>query len=177
MSACGSGQRLDLRRRQLTQAFGGGRARAGAAARRNREGDANRLGGGLCGQRKDRAEAFAEPALEQAGGERRNHVDAGVERARRLAANGDVVLVAAELGDVALHPFQHGLLVENAVIGEEMAFVVQGRMREKAHEVQAVFHRDDDGLAVRGHLAAVIAGGLAVDIAAAVDPDDHGKLG
>ena len=59
-------------------------------------------------------------------------------RARGLAAEGDVVLVAAELGDVALHPFQHGLLVEDAVIGEEMAFVIQRRMREQAHQVQAI---------------------------------------
>ena len=57
--------------------------------------------------------------------------DAGVVGARGLAADGDVILVAAELGDVALDPFQHGLLVENAVIGEEVAFVISAGCARK----------------------------------------------
>ena len=115
------------------------------------------------------------PRWNRPAAQRRHHVDAGVLRARGLAAKGDVVLVAAELGDVALHPFQHGLLVEDAVVAEEMAFVIQRGMRQQAHQVQAILEGDDDGFAVRGHLAAVVAGRLAVEIAAAVNPDDHRK--
>ena len=65
-------------------------------------------------------------------------MNAGIDGARRLAADGDVVLVAAEACDIARDPFQHGLLVENAVIAEQVAFIIERRMRQEAHEVEAV---------------------------------------
>jgi hypothetical protein len=65
-------------------------------------------------------------------------VDAGVDGAQRLAANGNVVFVAAELRDVALDPPQHGLLVENAVIAEGVALIIEGGVRQEAHQIQAV---------------------------------------
>ena len=84
-----SRQRLDLRRSQAAQTFGGGRARARAAAGRDREGDARRLGelpgdgASLTGQQLSQI-----AALEQAGGERRHHVDAGVAPRPRTGRRG-----------------------------------------------------------------------------------------
>ena len=75
-----------------------------------------------------------------------------------------------------LHPFQRELLVEDAIIAEQMAFAVQRGMRQEAHQVQAIVDGDDDGLAVGGELARVIVVALAIDIAAAVDPEDDRQL-
>lgn len=60
-----------------------------------------------------------------------------------------------------------------------MALGVDRRMREKAKEPQTIVHRDDDGRsaerAPRGELARIIVVRFAVDVAAAVDPDEHRK--
>ena len=93
-----------------------------------------------------------------------------------MSANRDVVLVAAKAGDVALHPSQHGLLVQSAVIGKIMALRIQCGMREKAEKAEAIIDGDDDGVALRRQFAPIVAVACAVEIAAAVDPDDHRKL-
>ncbi len=41
-----------------------------------------------------------------------------------LAANSDIVRVAAKIGDVVVHPVQRELLIEEAIIGKEVTFVI-----------------------------------------------------
>ena len=103
-------------------------------------------------------------------------LDCRVDGARGLAADGDVVLVAAEFGDVLLHPFERELLIEDAIVAEEMAFGIQRGMRQKAEKAEAIIDGDDDRVALRGQLAPVIIVALAVNIAAAMNPDDDRKL-
>ena len=71
---------------------------------------------------------------------------------------------------------QRELLIEDAIVGEEVAFVIQRGMRQPAHKVQAILDGNDHRTALQGHLAPIIAGGLAIDIASAVDPEDDGQL-
>ena len=49
-----------------------------------------------------------------------------------FAEDGDVVRVAAEAGDVALHPAQGGLLIHEAVVARLAVRVGQGRVRQEA---------------------------------------------
>src|SRR5262249_39072090 len=100
---------------------------------------------------------------------------ARVLRTRRLAAERDIVGVTAKGGNIALHPAERLLDVQDAIVAERMALIVQRRMREEAQEAQAVVQRDDYRGAPQGsprrELAPVVVVGGAVHIAAAVDPD------
>src|SRR5256885_15124132 len=62
-----------------------------------------------------------------------------------------------------------------SIVAEEMAFVVQRRMRQVAQEAQAIVDRDDDRGAPGGsptsELAPIVVVGCAVNISATVDPD------
>src|SRR5258707_5562185 len=52
----------------------------------------------------------------QSGRERRSHEQRGVDRAGRLAKQGDVVRIAAELSDVSFYPRECGKLVQQSII-------------------------------------------------------------
>ena len=80
-----------------------------------------------------------------------------------------------KLRDVLPHPFERKLLIEDAVVAKER-LGIQRRMRQKAKEVQAVVDGDDDGVAQVSELAPVIVVALAVDIAAAMNPEDDRQL-
>ena len=71
--------------------------------------------------------------------------------------------------------FMRELLIQSAIIGEEMAFGIQSGMREPADKAKPIIDGDDDGLAVSGELARVVVVALAVDQSAAVDPEDNWK--
>ena len=71
---------------------------------------------------------------------------------------------------------QRGLHVHQAVIAEGMAFRIQRRMRQEAEQVQPVVQGDDHQLALGDQLGGVIVVGGAVEIAAAMNPDQHRQL-
>ena len=131
------------------------------------------------GCREDKGELSKIARWNSPAAQRRDHVGAGVRRAGRLATERDKVRVTAKGGSIALHPVEHGLDVHDAVIGEEMTFRIQGWVRQKTEETQAIVERDDDDRSsarpARRELAPVVVVGLAVDIAAAVDPDKDRK--
>ena len=132
-------------------------------------------------QRRDREQrpAFEDRAMEQAGARRRYHQGGGAGRAGRLATHRDVARVAAERGDIALHPAKRFLLVHQSVVAEVMAFGIERGMAEIAQQAEAVVDRDDDGRAGRAALderAGVIVVALAVEQSAAMDPDQDRKL-
>jgi hypothetical protein len=90
-----------------------------------------------------------------------------------LAADRDIVGVAAKSSNILLHPAQRRLLIHQTIIGKGMAFGLQCRMGEKAQEAQPVVDRDDDRRAQRaaqGELARVVIVALAVEPSAAVNP-------
>ena len=97
---------------QVAQALGGLIRTADAG----REGLTEGLGVGqrLLGQR-ERAALHDRP-LEQTPGALGDEVSEHGQAAGRLTGDGDVVRVAAELADVALHPPQRGLLVHQPVV-------------------------------------------------------------
>ena len=87
--------------------------------------------------------------------------------------------IAAERGDVALHPAQRRDLVEQAVVAGDVPrrLRAQRGMREIAEHAEAIVDRDDDHAAL-GEARAVVqrlAAG-ARDERAAVDPDEHRRL-
>ena len=92
------------------------------------------------------------------------------EAARRLAGDGHVAPVAAEAPDVLVHPAQRGLLVEEAGVAR---LGVERGMREPAEHAEAVVDGHDDRAGVAHQLARVVLAGRAVEVAAAVDPEQH----
>src|SRR5690349_8468853 len=60
-----------------------------------------------------------------------------------------------------------------------MSFRIQGRVRQKTEEAEAIVQRNDNDRGpawpARGQLAAVVVIGFAINISAAVDPDEHRK--
>jgi hypothetical protein len=62
------------------------------------------------------AAALDHRACEQAASRRRREVCAHRPAARRLPRDRDVVAVTAERGDVAVHPSERGLLVEDPLV-------------------------------------------------------------
>src|SRR5262249_57578006 len=90
--------------------------------------------GGACGGAGEGREeggggAWVDRAVEQVRAEGREHVRARVLRARRLAAERDVAGVAAKGGNIALHPAERLLDVQDTIVAEGMALIVQRRMR------------------------------------------------
>ena len=82
--------------------------------------------------------------------------------ARRLPCNRHLVRIAAECGDVVVHPAQCGLLVGQPVVAD-IARRAERRVREKSERAEPVVDRDDDDVAAARQPARV------VDVAAAVD--------
>ena len=120
--------------------------------------------------------AFPDRALEEACRERRRHIGLRVERSGGLAADRDVVLVSAERLDVAPYPFHRELLIQKAIVAKEMTFGVERGMGDEAKEAEAVIDGDDDDFPSGGELGAVIAVAGAVNVAAAMNPEDDGQF-
>ena len=68
------------------------------------------------------------------------------DAARRLPEDGDVLRIAAERGDVLLHPFEGGDLVHVGVValGLVRMLVAQRREGEETEAPQTVVERDED---------------------------------
>ena len=79
-------------------------------------------------------------AHEEAASQRRWHQRVHAPRARRFARDGDLRRVAAESGDVALHPIQRRDLIEHAVVARRMLRLFGGerRMGEVAEWTETV---------------------------------------
>jgi len=95
-----------------------------------------------------------------------------------LAAERDVVGIAAEGGGVGTHPAKRGLLIQNAVVGKRMPFRIQMGFRQEAKEAQAIVDRYDHGGgaegAACGEFAPIIVVGFPVDVSAAMYPNQDG---
>src|ERR1700735_5042334 len=76
-----------------------------------------------------------------------------------------------EVADIPSHPGERRLLVQDAVVGEEMAFGIDRGMRHESEQTQAVVDRDYDNVALRRELGAVVVVASAVDVSASMDPD------
>ena len=104
---------------------------------------------------RERAALHDRP-LEEPARAARDEVGEHRQAAGRLAGDRDVVRVAAELRDVALHPAQRRLLVHQAVVaGRAAGPRGERRVREEAERAEPVVDRDDDD-AVRRELGAVV---------------------
>jgi hypothetical protein len=92
-----------------------------------------------------------------------------------LASERHVVLIAAEVTDILLHPAERCLLVEDAVVGEGVALGIYRRMRHESKQTQAVVDGDYDKVASCGKVGAVIGVACAVEVSSSVDPDEDRK--
>ena len=111
-----------------------------------------------------------EEAVRQSGGQERRHGHC----ASGLAANRHVIRVAAEAGDVLLHPFQSLDLVQGAVVAGNAVFAFlaqlgQGQEAKQVHTVLDAHH--DDALRRQFGGVELHLGSVAMVIAAAVDPN------
>ena len=116
--------------------------------------------------------------MEQTRRRRRGHQGRDFPAPARLAEDGDVARIAAELGGVVMHPAQRlddVELADIAAVGE--AGIEVGQV-EVAEGVEPVVHRDHDHVApVRQPVAdRVEAVRRAGGIAAAMQPDHHRPL-
>src|SRR5262249_26250565 len=82
--------------------------------------------------------------LEEIAGEGRGHEGADRERARGLAADGDVVRIAAENRDVFDYPFKGRDLIEESVVAGGMVARLGSKlgMRQKSEYAEAVVGLD-----------------------------------
>src|SRR5262249_51049079 len=117
--------------------------------------------------------ALDDGSLEESSRPVRDEVGEHGQAAGRLARDGHVVGVAAELRDVALNPAQRSLLVHKAVVPSRPARPRgQSGMREEAERTKPVVDRDDNE-AVRRELRAVVVAGAILRETAAVDPHEY----
>jgi hypothetical protein len=131
---------------------------------------------GRCRRRDpDARSALVDRAVKQPFRCRRNQVRHHRGAAARLPEDRHVAGIAAECGDIRLHPAQCELLVHDAVVRERMAFGIDGGMREEPQRADAIVERDHDHAAAAGELAAVVIVALAAEQAAAVKPHHDRK--
>ena len=100
--------------------------------------------------------------------------------AARLAEQGHVVRVAAEGGNIVMHPLQGGDDVLAARVCAVRILVGVGLQIQIADDVQPVVQRHHHHVAVFAHVRAVkgvLLGGGAHGVAAAVNPYHHGQFG
>jgi hypothetical protein len=107
--------------------------------------------GGLVGRQQlavadHRRAAFDDGLLHQPARERRSDQDGGILRAGRLAEYRDIGRIAAEPGDIVVHPAQGGDLIEDAVGARGIApgFSPRLGVADKAENAQPVVERDHD---------------------------------
>jgi hypothetical protein len=95
-----------------------------------------------------------------------------------LAAERDVVAIAAEGCDVGTNPAERGLLIQNAVVAEGMPFRIQIGFRQEAKQAHTIVDRYDHGGgtegATCGDFAPIIIVGFPVDVSAAMYPYQDG---
>jgi hypothetical protein len=70
--------------------------------------------------------------MEEPDASRRHQVRGSVSRTSGLAAERDVVGIAAEGCDIVLHPAERGLLIQDAVVPPGMALRVYRRIGKEA---------------------------------------------
>ena len=90
----------------------------------------------------------------------------------RFSRDGDVVRVAAECRDVALHPVKSEALVHLAVVGKGMALAINGGMGEEAEHAQTIVQGHDHRFTIEYELAGIVVAALADPEAPAMDPDE-----
>ena len=124
--------------------------------------------------------AHNDALLEQAVGRRGLHERGDLPAAAGLAENGDVLRVAAELGNVVMHPLEGSHQVRvSGIAGVPVLLPIGGEV-QVAQNVQAVVHGDHHHVPKAGKVFPVIGhvlNGGAVPEAAAVEPDHHRALG
>ena len=99
---------------------------------------------------------------------------AGAHAARRFSGNSNFGRVAPEGGDVALHPPQRGLLIQQAVIARRPAPLrAQGRQGQPAQGAQPVVQGHHHDAILPGQFASVVAVARPGGVRAAVNPDHH----
>jgi hypothetical protein len=103
-------------------AHAGGNVGSAVASQASSEAPTLLLGDLQCLQRQRAHSAFDDDALEEPDALRRDQVQTHAPATRRLAEDGDVVRIAAEALDVALHPSQG----EDLILEAEVA---RGRLR------------------------------------------------
>jgi hypothetical protein len=121
------------------------------------------------------AAALGDGAAEQSLAQRARQQRADAEGAGGLAGDGNLAWVAAEAGDVVLHPLQGRDLIEQtdgAGVGERR---VEGGQVGEAEGAEPVVDADHDDVAVQREAGAVVPGhrALTVAVAAAVNPYQH----
>ena len=116
--------------------------------------------------------------VEQALGGRGAQQHADIARARGLAADGDTAGVATEGCDIGMDPLQGGdQVLHRHVTGAAAVFLGQLGVRKKALGAGAVLHgHDNDALGRQFAGPELDLGGMAVIVAAAIDPDIDGQL-
>ena len=105
----------------------------------------------MCPTRRALDDRRAEQSLRSG----RDEVVAHRHAARRFARDGDLVRVAAEVGDVVPDPAQRRLLVLQSVVAD-VAGRTERRMREEPERAEPVVDGDDDDVAARHQPAAVV---------------------
>ena len=153
----------DIRDRLFAQA-GHKRGRISAA---KLMGEFDSLGLGLRRWLAVAGAALNDRLVEEAARPARDQMRAHRPAARRLAADRDILGIAAEGCDVALDPPKRRLLV----LETEIAAAGQRRKREKAERAQPVVERDADHRVRANDPVLAVFVAAAGDIAAAVDID------
>src|SRR5262245_17505349 len=114
--------------------------------------------------------------MELSGRSGRDHVGVHAHAASRFTADRHLSGIAAELPDVSLHPAQHGLLIQQAVVARAArALGGQRRMREPAERTETIVERDDDEVAFDECLRVEAVAG-ATQEGPGVYPDQYGIL-
>ena len=123
--------------------------------------------------------ALCNHALEQSCRQRRRLNDVDAPRAGRLAEDRHLAGVAAERGDVVLHPFQRGDVIEDGVVARRMLRRFSGQFgvgQEPERAQPVVRGHDDDTLACeRGAVVGVVGTGTAGP-GSSVNPHHHRTL-
>ncbi len=117
--------------------------------------------------------------LKQPGGQGGSHESVNRHSAGGLAADSDIVGIAAEGPDIAAHPLEGGDLVHDRVVGQRAArlFRRQCRVREESEASQPIVEADENN-SIPGEGAAVVDRGRAAAVheASPVNPHQHWKL-
>ena len=162
----GFGQSLNAQRLEETHALGFRlRHRAGEEAH-------------LCTVGLGKGATLYDSTLEQALVVRAGHLGADAHAASRLAADGDVLRIAAERRNVALHPAGGELLIQEAEVGRGIGRLRRDlRVAQEAEAVQAVAHRHHHDTAASNTLTVELhLRGVAHLQTAAEVPDIHRQV-
>src|SRR5439155_27061624 len=126
------------------------------------------------------AAALADRAMKEAAAAGRCDVVTDIGRTRRLAEDRHILRIAAELGDVVLHPLERQALIEKTLVASWRLFVPERRMRKKPERPESVLDADEHDATLRGKELTVIPervhrardrdAGAAGEIATAMDP-------